>query len=112
MRRRLMRSARLAVVAPDRLNPPVSSRGVLTRGCQDSISEKRVEAKLLITLWTTLLAGRRYRTRHATVKCIPLAGAMGIAFVCFFPFSALALCHRYFLISVHSTTRASRRAKY
>ena len=109
MRRRLMRSARLAVVAPGQ----VESARLKPRGVDARVFwGLDFKAKLLITLWTTLLAGRRYRTRHATVKCIPLAGAMGIAFVCFFPFSALALCHRYFLISVHSTTRASRRAKY
>ena len=37
---------------------------------------------------------------------------MGIALVCFFPFSALALVHLYFLMSVHSTTLASNSARY
>lgn len=50
--------------------------------------------------------------RQDTVKCIPLAGAMGIALVCFFPFSPDACSNRYRLTSEQSTTRASRSARY
>ena len=49
---------------------------------------------------------------HDTVKCMPLAGAMGIALVCFFPFSADPDLNAYLFTNVPSTTLASNSAKY
>lgn len=78
----------------------------------------RENAYYLLTLPRLTLSPRadRHRVRgaraHDTVKCMPSAGAMGIALVCFLPLLGDEDVNVYRFTSVPSTTLASNIARY